>query len=455
MIIPLPPAIADALARLERAGYEAWAVGGCVRDALRGTAPGDYDLTTAALPAETEAVFAGERVIETGIRHGTVTVLLAGQPVEITTFRIDGPYTDARRPDAVRFTRSLREDLARRDFTVNAMAYSPARGLADPFGGQSDLAAGLLRCVGDPDTRFSEDALRIMRAARFASALDFTLDPPTAAAALRHRDALRAVSPERISAELVKLLCGPGVRRVLLDHIDLLAPVLPELALQKDFDQHHPCHIYTALEHTAAAVEAIAPTPTLRLAALLHDIAKPACFTLDADGTGHFYGHPERGAEMADAILRRLRFDTATRERVTLLVRWHDRPIEPTAPAVRRALNRLGEEAFFQLIALKRADNFGQGEVLRCRQREYDALERIAKEILAENQCLSLRTLAVNGETLRRCGIAPGPEMGRLLQNALNAVLDDDIPNEKNAILGRLGLTEKETAPCASTDCKK
>lgn len=444
MDVVLPAEVCGALERLEAAGYEAWAVGGCVRDALRGVEPGDYDLTTAALPEETKRVFDGARVIETGLRHGTVTVLTGGRALEITTFRIDGAYTDARHPDAVRFTRSLRDDLARRDFTVNAMAYSPRRGLADPFGGQTDLAARRLRCVGDPDLRFSEDALRVMRAARFASTLDFALEPETAAAALRHRAALTAVSAERIAAELVKLLCGPGVRRVLLDGIDLLAPVLPELARQKGFDQRHPCHIYTALEHTAAAVEAIAPEPVLRLAALLHDIAKPDCFTLDEAGTGHFYGHPERGAEMADAILRRLRFDTATRERVVLLVRWHDRPIEPTPAAVRRALSRLGEEAFFQLIALKRADNFGQGEVLRCRQREYDALEALAREAIAAGQCLSLRTLAVNGDTLRRCGVAPGPEMGRLLQSALDAVLSGAVPNEKAPVLALLGLTDKE-----------
>ena len=444
MEIVLPAFAAEALERLEAAGFESYAVGGCVRDALRGVAPGDYDLTTAALPEEVEAVFAGERVIETGLRHGTVTVLLAGQPLEITTFRVDGDYADARHPDSVRFTRSLRDDLARRDFTVNAMAYSPRRGLADPFGGRDDLAAGVLRCVGDPDRRFSEDALRIMRLARFASTLELSIEPETAAAAMRHREALGAVSAERVAAELVKLLCGAGVRRVLTERIDLLAPVLPELALQKGFDQRHPCHIYTALEHTAAAVEAIAPVPVLRLAALLHDIAKPACFTLDAEGVGHFYGHPERGAEMADEILRRLRFDTATRERVTLLIRWHDRVIEPTAPAVRRALSRLGEEAFFQLLALKRADNFGQGEVLRYRQREYDELERLAREAIAEGQCLSLRSLAVNGDTLRRCGVAPGPEMGRMLNDALRAVLDGEVPNEKNAILARLGLSEEE-----------
>ena len=291
--------------------------------------------------------------------------------------------------------------------------------------------------LNDPPARLGEKSLVVLNSQSGGT-------PETAAAALRHREALGAVSAERVAAELVKLLCGAGVRRVLTERIDLLAPVLPELALQKGFDQRHPCHIYTALEHTAAAVEAIAPVPVLRLAALLHDIAKPACFTLDAEGVGHFYGHPERGAEMADAILRRLRFDTATRERVTLLIRWHDRVIEPTAPAVCRALSRLGEEAFFQLLALKRADNFGQGEVLRYRQREYDELERLAREAIAEGQCLSLRSLAVNGDTLRRCGVAPGPEMGGMLDSALRAVLDGEVPNEKNAILARLGLSEQE-----------
>lgn len=432
----LPQQADSVLRRLNAAGYEAYIVGGSVRDAQIGRTPGDYDVTTSALPAQTEAVFAGERVIETGLQHGTVTVLLDGAPFEITTFRVDGGYTDARHPDAVRFTASLTEDLARRDFTVNAMACDRSGTVFDPFGGKADIAARCIRCVGDPDRRFSEDALRILRALRFASVLDFTIEPETAAALLRKKELLRRVSAERIREELTKLLCGRAARRIIMDYTDVLGAVVPELLPQKDFDQHHPCHIYTALEHTAAAVESIPPEPALRWAALLHDFGKPDCFTLDEEGHGHFYGHPARSVEMADAILRRLKFDTETRERILLLVAHHDRPIEPTVPAVKRALRQLTPEGFSQLMLLKRADNFAQGEVLRHRQRDYDVLEALAADILAEKACFTLRDLAVNGSDLLAAGCPRGKAVGDALDALLNAVIDGRLPNEKAALLG-------------------
>jgi tRNA nucleotidyltransferase (CCA-adding enzyme) len=415
-------------------------VGGCVRDALMGRTPGDYDVTTAALPEQTAAVFAGERRIEAGMKHGTVTVLLDGHPLEITTFRVDGAYSDARHPDAVTFTPSLTEDLARRDFTVNAMAWSPRTGLVDPFGGAADIEARCIRCVGDPAARFREDALRILRCVRFASVLGFTIDPATAAAAREQREALSRISAERVAEELRKLVCGPDMRRVVLTETDILGAVIPEILPMRGFDQRNKHHVYDVLEHCAAACEAVPAEPVLRLAALLHDVGKPPCFFTDADGVGHFYGHAERGAEMTDAILRRLRFDNASRERITALVRRHDMRIEPTEQAVLRALRRFGAEFFFQLLEIKRADTLAHapGPKLTERMERYAALQALARDAIAREACFSLRDLAVDGNDLIAAGYAPGPALGAALDALLDAVTDGAVPNEKAALLGYL-----------------
>lgn len=437
MHMRLPDYVNNAICRLEGAGFAAYAVGGCVRDSLMGRTPGDYDVTTAALPEQTAAVFAGERVIETGIKHGTVTVLLDGRPLEITTFRIDGDYSDARHPDAVTFTPSLTEDLARRDFTMNAMAWNPRTGLADPFGGAADIANRCIRCVGDPAARFQEDALRILRCVRFSAVLGFTVDPATAEAAREHRALLGRISAERAAEELKKLVCGPDVRRVLLAETDILGAVVPELLPMRGFDQRNKHHIYDVLEHCAAACESIPPEPVLRLAALLHDVGKPACFFTDAEGVGHFYGHAERGAEMTDAILRRLRFDNESRERITELVRRHDIRIEPTEQAVLRALRRFGAEFFFQLLEIKRADTLAHapGQKLEARMERYAALEALARDAIAREACFSLKDLAVNGRDLIAAGWAPGPGLGEALESLLDAVTDGAVPNEKAALL--------------------
>ena len=288
MNLPLSPGAAKALALLQAAGYEAWIVGGCVRDALLGLPPKDYDLTPSALPEETQRVFAAYPRIETGLRHGTVTVLLEGEPLEITTYRVDGVYSDARHPDGVTFTRSLRQDAARRDFTINAMAYAPGQGLQDFFGGQADLAQGTIRAVGRAETRFHEDALRILRALRFASVLDFTLEGETARAARACAPLLAAVSAERVSGELGKLLCGKAAGRVLRDYPDVLGVVLPEILPMVGLDHRNPHHCYDVWTHTAVAVDHVPPELPLRLAMLFHDIGKPDTFSLGEDGQGHF-----------------------------------------------------------------------------------------------------------------------------------------------------------------------
>ena len=428
----LPAQVHTALSRLCEAGYEAYIVGGCVRDHLMGRTPKDYDVTTSALPGQTAAVFAGERVIATGMKHGTVTVLLDGEPLEITTFRIDGTYSDARHPDAVSFTPSLREDLARRDFTMNAMAYSPETGLVDPFGGQTDIAGKIIRCVGEPERRFREDALRILRALRFSAVLGFRIAPETDAALRAEAPLLEKISAERVFSELKMLLCGPDVRRVLLDYPEVLGVPIPELLPMRGFDQRNPHHCYDVLEHTAAAVEAIPAEPGLRLAALFHDIGKPECFFTDADGVGHFYGHPKAGARIAEAVLERLRSDRATRERVVGIVQNHGLLIEDNEKAVRRALHKLGTERFFELLAMMRADNLGQSAELRWIQGYYDRLEALAGEILAAEACFSLKDLAVRGGDL---GLPSGPEVGRALNVLLEAVIDGAVPNERSALL--------------------
>ena len=433
--VPLPAGVSRALSMLEDAGYEAFIVGGCVRDALRGITPKDYDITTSALPEETKSVFRDCRVIETGIQHGTVTVMMDGMPLEITTYRTEGTYSDNRHPDSVSFTASLREDVARRDFTMNAIAYSPARGLIDHFGGAEDIRGGIIRCVGDPDTRFREDALRMMRGIRFASALGFRIEEDTAAAIRENKERISAVSAERIRVELTKLLCGVNVKNVLMDWWDVLGVVIPEILPMHGFDQKTPYHIYDVWEHTAVAVSETPPMTHLRLSALLHDVGKPPSFFTDEKGIGHFYGHPVVSEKMAEEILTRLKYDNVTRRRVVTLVREHDRIIEPTEPAVKRALSRLTPEVFFNLLAIKRADNLAQSPDYRDRLETYDRIESIAQNILAKNECISVSTLAVNGSDLIALGMKPGKEIGDMLNQLLEQVIRGKLENDRNVLL--------------------
>ena len=433
--IPLPAGVARALSMMENAGYEAFIVGGCVRDALMGIPPKDYDITTSALPEETKAVFREYRVIETGIQHGTVTVMMEGMPLEITTYRTEGTYSDNRHPDSVSFTTSLREDVARRDFTMNAIAYSPTRGLIDHFGGEADIRAGVIRCVGDPDTRFREDALRMMRGIRFASVLGFRIEENTAAAIRGNKERIPTVSAERIRVELTKLLCGANVKNVLMDWWDVLGVVIPEILPMHNFDQNTPYHIYDVWEHTAVAVSETPPVTHLRLSAFLHDIGKPSSFFTDEKGTGHFYGHPAVSAEMAEKILARLKYDNVTRCRVITLVKEHDRIIEPTETAVKRALSRLTPEVFFNLLAIKRADNLAQSPNYRDRLETYDTIEAMAQDILEKNECISVAALAVNGSDLIALGMKPGKEIGEMLSHLLEQVIRGKLENEQEELL--------------------
>ena len=351
-------------AELEAAGYEAYLVGGAVRDFVRDSSPAkDWDIATNALPEQVKAVFAGFRLIETGLKHGTVTVVIDHIQLEITTYRVDGGYTDHRHPDAVSFTRSLKEDLERRDFTMNALAYHPAAGVVDLVGGRADIEAGLVRCVGDPDRRFREDGLRMLRALRFASVYGMTIEPGTAAAVHRNRALLERIAAERVQAELTKLLCGRGAAAVLRSFADVLEVLIPELVPMFGFDQRNPHHDRDVWEHTIAVVEHTPPEPVLRWAALFHDMGKPSCFSL-TDGVGHFFGHAEQGAVMTERILDRLRFDRDGRERIARLVRYHDMPLTADRKRIKRLLSKHGVEAARQLIGLHRADTLGQSAVL-------------------------------------------------------------------------------------------
>ena len=437
--VTLPPDVSALLSRLHTAGFAAYVVGGCVRDSLRGVTPADWDVTTAAHPEQVQALFADRRVVPTGLRHGTVSVLTGERTVEITTFRVESGYSDRRRPDEVRFVPDVTADLQRRDFTVNAMAYSDEEGLLDPFGGQSDLAAGRLRCVGDPCARFEEDALRILRGLRFTATLGLSPEPETSRALHTERELLHAVAAERVAAELTRLLCGDHALAVLRDYRDVIAVVLPELIPTFDLDQHNPHHLYDVYLHILHTVAAAPAEPWLRWAALLHDIGKPACFTMDERGVGHFYGHPAVGAQIARQVLTRLHMDHETVCKVTELVEYHDRPIAPTPAAVKRVLGRIGEAQFRRLLALKRADSAAHAVTADSRFADLDEVERVLDEVLREAACFSLHDLAVKGNDLTAIGVPEGPAVGKLLRRLLDAVVDEQCPNDREALLKLAG----------------
>lgn len=433
--ITIPKEVKFLLDQLHQHGWEAYVVGGCVRDSLLGKSPDDWDITTSALPLQTKEALPGIPVLDTGLQHGTVTAILNKKPFEITTYRTDGVYTDHRRPDQVTFTRSLQEDLARRDFTINALAYHPEQGLLDYFGGLEDLRQNILRCVGTPTQRFQEDALRIFRALRFASTLGFSMETATAQAALQQKSLLHHVAAERLQTELKKFLCGSDCEAVLRQFAPVLFEILPELSPMIDCTQHHPYHVYSVWEHTLHAVGAIEADPILRLTMLLHDSGKPAVKTTDENGIDHFYGHAASSMEIAESILRRLKFDHHTQERIPLLVKHHDLPLTPTIPWIKRKLNRFGTEVFSQLLSIHQADILAQNPALNHRVSMIEECRNLMAEILEQNQCFSIRHLAVNGHDLLDLGIPEGKEIGRILNQLLEAVIDGACENTRPSLL--------------------
>jgi tRNA nucleotidyltransferase (CCA-adding enzyme) len=431
----LPPQVNTAISMLYAAGYEAFLVGGAVRDYVRDNSPAkDWDITTNALPAQVESVFSGYHLIETGLKHGTVTVVIDHEPIEITTYRIDGDYSDHRHPDSVHFTRSLKEDLERRDFTMNALAYSPQKGIVDLVGGRKDIEDGIVRCVGDPNHRFQEDGLRMLRALRFASVYGMAIEAETASAIHRNKELLKGIAAERIQVELTKMLCGKGVTKVLEEFSDVIAIPIPEILPMFHFEQRNPHHDKDVWDHTIAVIESITPEPVLRWAALLHDIGKPSCFSLAEEGIGHFFGHSDQSTSMAESILSRLRFDNASKEQIVRLVRYHDMPITADRKPIKRLLSKHGEDATRQLIELHKADTLGQSAICRHRIAIFEEVSQMINEILQEESCFTLKDLAANGHDMMTLGFQ-GPTIGRVLQECLDAVLDEQIPNEHEALM--------------------
>ena len=431
-----PGPVLKAIAVLEGKGFECYAVGGCVRDAALGETPHDWDLTTSALPEEISAAFAGLSQNLAGAKHGTVGVLVDGQMLEMTTYRVDGSYTDARHPDGVAFTRSLKEDLARRDFTINAMALHPEKGLFDPYGGMDDLQNGILRAVGDPLKRMQEDALRILRGLRFMSRLRFHPDDATEAAFFKCAPLLQKISNERVYVELTGILIGAGVREVLTRYSDVLGTVLPEILPCCGFDQYTRYHLYDVWGHIAAAVEAVRPEPLLRWVMLLHDIGKPGRFVPDEAGVGHFKGHAALSAAMAEMILRRLTMPARMIKDAVTLIRWHDAKVTAEPASIRRWMAMLGEEQFLRLLEVKRADNLAQNRAVSDRQPEIAEIRQRALAIIAEHPCLTLGELAIGGKELTALGVKNGPELGRVLNLLLDRVIEGSLPNERDALTG-------------------
>lgn len=432
----IPAYVNSILSRLRQAGFAAYAVGGCVRDVLWGVAPHDWDICTAARPEEIEEVFSDLPRIDTGKRHGTVAVILDRKPVEITTFRADGVYLDNRHPEAVTFLNDLQGDLSRRDFTINAMALDENEKPIDLFGGQEDLNNGIIRTVGDPKERFHEDGLRILRGLRFASRLDFEIDAETARAMVECRDLLNNISAERIFAELKGILVGPAAGRVLRQFASVFFTILPELAPLAGFEQHSPYHDSDVWEHTIRAFEASPAEPVFRLALLFHDCGKPACFTRDERGRGHFYGHPKKSRELAERALRRLKCDTETLDRVLYLVEKHDTWLPETEKNMRRLLLHEDPDAIRDLLAVERCDALAHAPLGRDPAIvNVDKWEALLEAVLAQKPCLSLKSLAISGDDLLGLGMAPGPQMGQLLNNILEQVADGELKNDRAALL--------------------
>lgn len=435
MEIKIPKQVKFIIDRLQKYGYEAYAVGGCVRDALLGRVPNDWDITTSAKPEQVKAVF--KRTIDTGIQHGTVTVLEDHIGFEVTTYRIDGEYEDGRHPKQVQFTPDLKEDLRRRDFTINAMAYSPDTGVVDIFGGQEDLKAGIIRCVGSSMERFQEDALRIMRAVRFAAQLGFSIEEDTYQSIKKMAPNLKKVSAERIQVELSKLLLSPHpICFRQLYNTGITAMILPEFDAAMDCPQNSPYHCYSVGEHT---LEVIAHTPSdlpLRLAGLLHDLGKPSVKTTDENGRDHFYGHPEVSEKMARKVLRRLKYDNHTIDRTCRLVRFHDYRIMPERKNVRKAVNKIGNDLFADILAFQRADASAKPvEIYKRVAVELDQIETIYRDIQEKQECTSLKMLAVTGKDLINAGMKPGKELGQVLDQLLRHVLEYPEDNVKETLL--------------------
>lgn len=434
------------LSALEKSGFQAYIVGGCVRDMIMGRSVHDFDITTDALPNQIIEIFSEDKIIPTGVKHGTVTVLHKGEAFEITTFRVDGSYTDLRRPDTVSFTSSLKEDLARRDFTMNAVAMNLSGKIFDFFGGISDIENKLIRCVGKPEQRFSEDALRILRAIRFASILNFEIESETAESAIKLKDRLDFISAERIKSEFVKLLCGENAVDTLLKYREIIGQIVPEIKDCFNFSQHSKYHKYDVYEHIARAVGMIPAdsenVEILRIALFFHDIGKPSTFSLDENGRGHFKGHAGKSAEIAEKVMHRLKFDNRTVDIVCTIISHHsdnfdfgdeDRKSMPLSE-IKRMISKIGADRFFLLLELKKADNSAKHDFVLHENNEIENISKTAQRLINENCCIKISQLEINGNNLIQLGFR-GREIGRCLETLLENVIDGNIENNYSELM--------------------
>lgn len=443
--IEIPSGANEIIHSLQNNGYEAFLVGGCVRDSILGRPIHDYDITTSATPYEMMKVFKDKRIIETGLQHGTITIVINGEGYECTTYRIDGNYSDSRRPDSVAFTRSLEEDLKRRDFTINAMAYNNEAGLIDPFNGMEDIKYHKIRCVGRAEDRFSEDALRILRAIRFASQLGFVVNSDASLNIHKMYKNLENISTERINSEFCKIALSSEFYIQIVLFREVFSLFIPEIKDMFGFQQNNPYHIYDVWNHTVHAVQAYEcdcePDLNSRdlitsLAVFFHDIGKPHCYQDGEDGIRHFKGHGRVSADMTDTIMKRLRFDNDTREKVVQLVYYHDATFEVGEKYIKRWLNKIGEEQFRRLLNVRRADIKAQAYIEQeSRLQKIDNIEYILEEVLQKDECFSLKDLAVNGKDLIEIGYKPGKEIGNTLNCLLQLVIEGVYPNEKDELL--------------------
>lgn len=429
-----------AVEKLNSQGYEAYLIGGSVRDFIMGLPIGDIDITTNATPQQVEEVFKDFRVIETGLKHGTVTVLIDGEPLEITTYRCEGTYSDNRHPDSVTFSKALADDVVRRDFTMNGIAYDFKNGFCDLVGGIEDIDNKTIRCIGDAETRFREDALRLLRALRFSAVLGFEIEENTKKAIHKCRDLLKNISAERIREEMVKLVCGKNAYSVLTEFADVICVFIPEFKSCVGFEQKNRHHIYDVYTHILKALEQSKPDAVIRLALLFHDIAKPKVAHFDEDGEQHFYSHPKISAEMTEQIMTRLRFDNETKNKVVTLVKFHDSPImlndadKPDRKRLKRIMSQIGKDLIFDLIEIKRCDNSAQNPIYYRGDDFYAETLALINEIINEKECFSVKDLKINGNDLIALGFK-GKEIGEKLELCLDAVIEGKVENERENLI--------------------
>lgn len=438
MKILLPEKVKTIISQLNKSNFEAFAVGGCIRDCLLGFTPNDWDICTDALPCEIKKCFKNYKTFDNGIKHGTVSVLIDDEVFEVTTYRIDGDYTDNRRPDSVVFTDNIITDLARRDFTVNAMAYNEEKGLIDPFCGREDLIRRTIKCVNDPDTRFNEDALRIMRALRFAAVYDFKIHEKTSLSIHKNAELLKNIASERTVSELNKLLCGKGVESILNGYRDVFAVFIPEIIPTFDYEQHTKHHNRDLWRHTTHAVSCVENSLLLRLTMLLHDLGKPMACRRDEDGTCHYKPHPKYSAEIAEKILKRLKYPADFTKTCVTLIKFHDVRFNSSKHRLRHVMSVIGSKNTECLLKIQRADIEAQSDYMRENKLlKLDRAFNSYNEILDDNDCYTLKQLAVNGNDIKQIGIAQGDRVGKILKMLLSLVMEDKLENNKSALINK------------------